>query len=383
MGWQRGMLGRVLAVVTVLAVGGCADSVLPVADGPTGQITPVPGAGGSVAGAPPVAQQLILSFTGDNILGTDANFDPATGLLGVWEANDEDPGYFYQNVRDIFLADDLTVADFEVALTRSQEKRYKGEGEVYHFAGPARIAKTLPVGGIDTVTLANNHTFDFGQRGFDDTRAALDDAGVSYFGLGDEGEGSDYDIAQVIDVRGVKIGLVGYQAWADTPEMRRKIAADFASLRERGAAVVIPFFHWGIESEHLPYEVQTGLGAYAVDEGADLVVATHPHVIQSLDVYDDTLIAYSFGNFAFGGNTNPTDKRAFILQARLNMLGDELQSVDYRVIPVRISRTEAYNDYVPTPYDGAERGQVLGFINSISPDLPRPASTRFQPVVPG
>ncbi|MFT4087706.1 MAG: CapA family protein [Gordonia sp. (in: high G+C Gram-positive bacteria)] len=322
---------------------------------------------------------LTLSWVGDNILGTDAKFGGLT-LPAAWEQSGKSPDYFFQNVRRYFDSDDLTIANFEVALTRSRTKRYKGDGEVYHFYGEPAVAKTLSANGIDVVTVANNHTFDFGQKGFDDTLAALRAAGVEYVGLGSEQEGSSYDFSLIRRVKGIGIGLHGYQTWADTPEIRTKIRSDIAALRSRGASVVIPYFHWGIESEHYPYDVQRSLARVAIDAGADAVIGTHPHVLQSLETYRGKLIAYSLGNFAFGGNTNPTDKRTVVLQTRLKVERGAVTGVDYRVVPTRLSRQEGYNDYVPTPYRGAEKAQVLAWLNQISPTMKGTVSAAFTPV---
>lgn len=182
---------------------------------------------------------------------------------------------------------------------------------------------------------------------------------------------------------GVTVGLLGYQAWLDTPELRTKVREDIATLRARGAAAVIPYFHWGIESEYLPYQVQIDLAHAAIDAGADAVIGTHPHVLQSMEIYRGRLIAYSLGNFAFGGHTNPADMRTLILQTRLTTDADgELTDVDFRVIPTRLSQTEAYNDYVPTPYTGAERDEVLAFVNELSPTLSGRVGTEFTPANP-
>ncbi|MFT4127418.1 MAG: CapA family protein [Gordonia sp. (in: high G+C Gram-positive bacteria)] len=377
---SRGVIGVVvLAVIAALAAASAATGFRsPARDFYTTL------AEGADAGpnAAPAEQELVLSFTGDNILGTDDNFSSATSLPTLWAESGRRPDYFFQSVKRFFTTDDLTVANFEVALTRRSAKRYKGEGEVYHFHGDPALARTLPAGGIDVVTVANNHTYDYGQAGFTDTLAALRAAGIEYFGTGDEGEGSSYDYDNLTTVKGVTFGFVGYQAWLDTPQMRRKLVGDIRSLRARGADVVIPFMHWGIESEHTPYGVQTALGHLAIDAGADLVVGTHPHVIQSMEIYRGKLIAYSFGNFAFGGNSNPTDKRTFILQARFHLAGTRVRGVDFRVIPTRVSRTESYNDYVPTPYPRGQAREVLAFINEISPTLRGRAANAFVPVVP-
>lgn len=324
-------------------------------------------------------ETITVSWTGDNILGTDADFGGGT-LPEVWAANNKAPDYFFRNVAKYFTKDDLTVANFEVALTSQRTERYKGDGETYHFFGEPALANTLTAGGIEAVTLANNHTFDYRQKGFDDTLAALEKAGVEYFGTGSESEGSDYDYSLIRDVKGVKIGLVGYQTWLDTPEIRKKIKSDFASLRKRGAQVVLPYFHWGIESENRPYDVQTELAQFAIDNGADAVIGTHPHVLQSMSTYKGKLIAYSLGNFSFGGNTNPSDKRTMVLQTKFNVRDGKVADSSFRVIPTRLSSVPDYNDYQPTPYTGAERSEVLGFINEISPKLNGKISTRFTPV---
>lgn len=327
-------------------------------------------------------QTITISWTGDNILGTDKDFGGNT-LPQVWAANGKAPDYFFANVKRYFDTDDLTVANFEVALTSARTERYKGEGETYHFYGDPALAKTLPAGGIDAVTLANNHTYDYLRRGFDDTTKALTNAGIEYFGTGSESEGSDYSFSLLRDVKGVKVGLVGYQAWLDTPEMRTKIRTDFAKLRARGAQVVIPYFHWGIESQYEPYDVQRELAAFAIDNGADAVIGTHPHVLQSMSTYKGKLIAYSLGNFAFGGNNNPTDKRTMVVQTKFDVRNSKVAGSAFRIIPMRLSSDPSTNNYQPTPYTGAERTEVVGFMNSISPKLNGKISTQFVNVPKG
>lgn len=348
--------------------------------------TPRPPVAASVASptsepstTPPPPRTITISWVGDNILGTDKDFGGGT-LPVLWDQAHRSPTYFFQNVRRYFDADDLTVANFEVALTRKRQERYKGEGETYHFYGDPAAAKTLSASGIDAVTVANNHTFDYGQGGFDDTVTALRTAGVDVFGTGFAGEGSHYDYRVLRDVAGVKVGLVGFQTWSDTPEIRAKIAQEFTALRRQGAQVVIPFFHWGIESEHIPYDVQTTLAHFAVDQGADAVIGTHPHVLQSMAAYRGKFIAYSLGNFAFGGNNNPSDKRTVVLQTRLKVTGNHVEQSEFRVIATRVSGNESYNDYIPTPYRGADLTQVLAFLNDISPSLHGRISTRFTTV---
>ena len=354
------------------------------AAGPATPSASTSAASSSTAAKPGGSGEVTISWVGDNILGTDPKFGGLT-LPAAWEQSGKDPDYFFQNVKKYFDDDDLTVANFEVVLTDDTSNPRPKEGdEFYHFAGDPEMAKSLPAGGIEVVTIANNHTYDYGKRGFAETTDVLDDVGVKYVGYGTPGyDGSDYDLTLIQDVKGVNVGLSSYQTWADTPEIRKKIKADMKGLRERGADVVIPYFHWGIEAVHEPYEVQMDLAKVAIDAGADAVIGTHPHVLQSMSKYKGKLIAYSLGNFSFGGNTNPTDKRTGILQTRLDVKNGKMAELDFRFIPVRLSTTDAYNDYVPTPYTDPEKTQVLDWMNQISPNLDGTISDEFTPVPTG
>lgn len=137
---------------------------------------------------------LTFSVVGDCTLGTDETFDYDTSLNAYYENYGAD--YFLQNVKDIFSADDLTIANFEGTLTDSDER----EDKTFAFKAPASYASILTGGSVEAVNTANNHSHDYGDQSFDDTLAALDDAGIVHFG---------YDETAVMDVKGIKVGLVG------------------------------------------------------------------------------------------------------------------------------------------------------------------------------
>ena len=115
---------------------------------------------------------LTLSVVGDCTLGTDETFDYDTSLNAYYENYGAD--YFLQNVKDIFSADDLTIANFEGTLTDSDER----EDKTFAFKAPASYASILTGGSVEAVNTANNHSHDYGDQSFDDTLAALDDAGI-------------------------------------------------------------------------------------------------------------------------------------------------------------------------------------------------------------
>lgn len=314
----------------------------------------------STAKADQTNAHLLLTFMGDNTIGTDPKFNAATSLPTVWAQHGNSPTYFFQNVAQYFQNDDLTIANLETTLTNTSTQKFKGTGTVFHFKGNPAIVKTLTASGIEAVTVANNHIYDYGQQGFDDTIATLKGAGVGYFG-----EGYKYTTT----VKGVKIGMLGYQGWTATTADLTKIKTDIKALRADGCQIVIPYFHWGIEKAPRPNATQTTLAHAAIDAGADMVIGSHPHVIESMEQYKGKLIAYSMSNFCFGGNSHPSDMRSFILQAALDVQDGKVAGSQFKVIPTRISSTSAYNDYQPTPYTGSEAISVLNYMNSLSPTL--------------
>jgi poly-gamma-glutamate synthesis protein (capsule biosynthesis protein) len=111
------------------------------------------------------------------------------------------------------------------------------------------------------------------------------------------------------------------------------------------------------------------LAKFSIDNGADAVIGSHPHVIQSIENYKGKLIVYSMGNFCFGGNSNPPDKRTFILQARVNIEDDKLKNFQYKIIPAMISSRNDKNDYIPTLAAGDNKANILKTLNELSTTL--------------
>lgn len=306
-----------------------------------------------------VKEEVLISAAGDSTLGTDTKFSGET-LPAVFNTTGKNYAYFYQNVYDIFSKDDYTFVNLETTFTDATAKKDKGKPPYYHFKGPKDYVNILTSGSIEGVTVANNHIYDYGQQGFNDTIEVLKGAKVDIAGEG-------YKIVK--EIKGIKFGFLGYQAWSDTKELRDKIKSDIAELKNSGCEVVIPYFHWGIEGQYKPYDVQVNIGKYAIDSGADLVLGSHPHVVQTLENYKGKLIVYSFGNFCFGGNNNPTDKRTFILQAKLNFTNGKLEQTSFKVIPCSVSSVNNKNDYRPTPMKDQNKTNLLKFLNELSPTL--------------
>ena len=297
---------------------------------------------------------LTLSVVGDCTLGTDETFDYDTGLNAYYENYGAD--YFLQNVKDIFSADDLTIANFEGTLTDSDER----EDKTFAFKAPASYASILTGGSVEAVNTANNHSHDYGDQSFDDTLAALDDAGIVHFG---------YDETAVMDVKGIKVGLVGIYELYDHLEREQQLKDNIAKVKADGAQLIVAIFHWGNETETVPDSNQTTLGRIAIDEGADLVCGHHPHVLQGIETYKGRNIVYSLGNFCFGGNSSPSDMDTMIYQQTFTIDADGVKKDNVtNIIPCSISSAayDGYNNYQPTPAEGDEATRILGKINERS-----------------
>ena len=311
---------------------------------------------------------LTLSVVGDCTLGTDETFDYDTSLNAYYE--NYGSAYFLQNVKSIFSQDDLTIANFEGTLTESDAR----EDKTFAFKGPASFTSILTDGSVEAVNTANNHSHDYGDQSYEDTMTALDAAGIVHFG---------YDKTAVMDVKGIKVGMVGIYELKDHLEREQQLKDNIAKVKADGAQLIVVIFHWGNETETVPDSNQTTLGRLAIDEGADLVCGHHPHVLQGIETYKGKNIVYSLGNFCFGGNSTPSDMDTMIYQQTFTITSEGVQADNVtNVIPCSISSAayEGYNNYQPTPAEGDEAARILAKINERSADIQTAEGTTFTAV---
>ena len=288
---------------------------------------------------------LTLSVVGDCTLGTDENFDYDTSLNAYYENYGTD--YFMANVKSIFSADDLTIANFEGTLTESTER----EDKQFAFKAPASYANILTAGSVEAVNTANNHSHDYGEESFNDTLKALDAANIIHFG---------YDETAVTEVKGVKVGLVGIYELNDHLGREEQLKQNIAKVKQDGAQLIVVIFHWGNEKEEVPDDNQRTLGHLAIDEGADLVCGHHPHVLQGIEEYKGKNIVYSLGNFCFGGNAYPSDMDTMIFQQTFTIDQNGVKDDNVtNIIPCSISSDSDYNNYQPTPAEGEEATRIM------------------------
>lgn len=300
--------------------------------------------------------EITLSAAGDCTLGTDKNFNPSTNFTAVFQQQNN-PGYFFEKVAPIFSADDLTIVNMEGTLTESDTRMDKQ----FAFKGDPSYVQILTSGSVEATNLANNHSRDYGEQSYNDTIGYIESAGIHTFG---------YDRTALLDIKGIKVGLVGIYVLADGLGREQQVKDTIAAVKEQGAQLVVVSFHWGVEKENYPNDVQKTLAHLAVDQGADLVLGHHPHVLQGIEEYNGKNIVYSLGNFCFGGNSNPSDKDTMIFQQTFTFEnGEMILDNQKKIIPCSLSSVSDRNNYQPMPLEGEEAARVLARIEEFSSGL--------------
>ena len=298
---------------------------------------------------------ITISAAGDCTLGTDEGFNYKRSFKGKYDAV-QDPAYFFQNVQPVFAQDDLTIVNMEGTLTEETTR----EPKQFAFKGDAEYAKILTAGAVEAANLANNHSFDYGKKSYEDTITAIEAEGISSFG---------YERTAVMDIKGVKVGLAGVYELAEHIDCKQDLLDNIASLKEQGAQIIIVSFHWGQEKENVPSDVQVELAHAAVDNGADLVLGHHPHVLQGIEEYKGKNIVYSLGNFCFGGNSAPSDMDTMIFQQTFTVKDGKLQEDNVtNILPCKISSAyeEGYNNYQPILAEGEQKEKIFERLSEYS-----------------
>ncbi len=275
--------------------------------------------------------EIVLAAGGDVTLG--ARLEEHLKSLAADDGTLDPYAYPFARVAHHLRAADLSVVNLEGPLTAGGKRLPKN----FNFRASPHLAAALSRAGIGAVSLANNHTMDFGPVGLEDTLAALRREGIAAFGAGATLPAARRGV--VVERRGMRIGLLGYLFLGEPSLEPREV---FAGPRRPGAAghpasaaaveamvredvprlrtaadVVVVSFHWGREKRYEPEPYQQRLGRAAIEAGAALVLGHHPHVMQGIEAYGGGLIAYSLGNFVFGGKWRPEDTDTILLKVRL------------------------------------------------------------------
>lgn len=297
---------------------------------------------------------ILLSFAGDCEMANDEYESTDYGIRFYEAVNDS--SYFFAGAIDYFENDDFTVVNCENVLSdQFLWPTDKGEGVSFWFKAPANVAKIFKDNSIEGVTISNNHTYDYGWDGYNDTREALKAAGVDY---------GDDDRIMYFEKDGYKISVICVSFYY--PEGSGYVYSLLEEAKETSDFQII-YFHGGEEAVETAEDWKIDVCRSFVDEGADLVLGSHPHVLQRREKYNGANIVYSLGNFCFGGNSYPAINRTIVYQLKLNILKKtdgtfELTDSEEKMIPFYVYTGES-NNYQPYPIEEeALKEEVLMFM---------------------
>lgn len=263
---------------------------------------------------------------------------------------------------------DLAMVNLENPLTRSTLAR---PNKQFNFKADPEAVKVLTEGGIDLVNLANNHIMDYEEPGLVETLKTLDEAGIHAIGAGQNIV--EARRPKILEVKGQRIAYFGYydadfhaaeeNKAGSNPTDNQRIAADIRAVRDQVDWVIVNY-HWGVELSDYPGDWQIDLGRYTIDQGADVVVGHHPHVLQGAEIYKGRPIVYSLGNFIFGGNSRSNYDTAIL---KVSLKQNQKMKVEFLPVEVR--------EYQARVIEGETGKQTLRHIEGISQifDQPMPS----------
>ncbi len=305
----------------------------------------------------PEDMELVITLGGDVVLGTREKWqDSPQGLPAYLEQYGLD--YPFANLTELFEDDDMTLVNLECVLKDDASNMTKNKQ--YIFRGATSYAQALVDASIEQVNLANNHVIDYQSAGEASTREALAAVGVAYSGYGD---------VYVWDYNGHKIGFGGCRetTFKQDPGV---IQRDVEQLKAAACEVILYSCHWGTEYDPKHNDLQEQMAQAAISAGVDIVIGTHPHVVQGVDAQNGTVILYSLGNLMFGGTHDMTtfDGTLARLRLRFDILG-RYQGVVVELLPVLTSSSGdlSVNNFCPVLAEGEDWTRIWDKIQADTP----------------
>ena len=297
----------------------------------------------------PVESTITLTIAGDCLLASD--FGRVSNGSFAQKALEGDWTWFLGGVSEYFASDDFSIVNLENVLTddTSLKPRDKGEGRAYWYKAPTENTKILTSSSVEFANLANNHTRDYGNKGAQDTIDAVEAAGLLY----GTNEHTEY-----LEKDGFVIAVICQGLWSES--QANAIIPRIKEAEEHSNFQIV-YYHGGTERVHQPESWRIRASRRLVDEGADLVIGNHPHVLQPREVYNGVEIIYSMGNFCFGGDRHP-ENRTILYRCYINLVDGELKATSSEIIPC-YCYTGSTNNWRPEIItDEEEKQTVLDFM---------------------
>lgn len=299
----------------------------------------------------PVVTTFTISAVGDCSLGALQTHGYAGSFYQYYDKYGEE--YFFQNFKEIFEEDDVTLVNLECVLS-DETSRVEKE---FSIKGYPEYAGILSSASIEACSLGNNHTQDYGKTSLTDTKKALEGAGILY-AFNDE-------IAYYTTADGVKVAMLSTSLFSRAKE--KYFFNGIEKAKEAGADLIIASCHWGTERVYFPSNYQRDIAHRLIDAGVDLIIGHHPHVLQGIEYYKGKVICYSLGNFCFGANRNPEDKNTLVFQQTFTWVDGVLQeNLEAKIIPSILSSKKNTNNFQPMVAEGEAAEKILNKMNEYS-----------------
>ncbi len=231
-----------------------------------------------------------------------------------------------EGIQPLIDGADIAFGNLECPISTRGKRQDKG----IEFRADPAVLEGLTYAGFDILSLANNHTGDYGDEALLDTLAYLEEAGILAVGAGETITSAHR--LQVIESNGLRVGFLAYNeipprwfaAKGDSPGSAfgdpEALRAEVTQAREE-TDVVIVSYHWGTEYTPYPTPSQRATAQALAEAGADLVIGHHPHVVQGVGYYPSTFVAFSLGNFIFDQEFSDETQEGLILRCLLDKTG--------------------------------------------------------------
>jgi poly-gamma-glutamate synthesis protein (capsule biosynthesis protein) len=298
-------------------------------------------------------------------------------LADRWAATIRKKGYDYpfRRITAELKTGDITIANLESPIARGGREF---TDKKFRFRAEQEVAGALKKSGINLVTLANNHTMDFGGQALVETMKNLESVGIAWIGAGENL--SDARKMALYTIKGKKIAFLGYSLTqpveffagrnrpGTAPGFEKIFVEDISRARQQADYVIVSF-HWGTEgkSEIQPY--QRTIAHKAIDAGADVIIGHHPHVLRGIERYKTGIVFYSLGNFAFASKGRSADTAAMV-RLRFSERKREVEILPLDVLHRRVG-------FQPQTVSGKQASGIIERLNMLSLPLNTYIQSRY------
>ncbi len=271
------------------------------------------------------------------LFGGDMMFDRNIRLA----AQDQSYQYLLQPLAELFAKQDLVVANLEGPVTNNNPVSVgtvPGSPNNYIFTFSPQVVPVLQQHKIEVVNLGNNHILNFGQDGYQQTLNYLSQGGIKYFGqIGSSVSEEEQQLSLIEEIRGYRIGFVNYNQFAQMG--LEPVLSEVKKLKKKVDLVVV-YTHWGNEYQPEANQVITNWAHQLIDQEADVIIGSHPHVVQNHEVYQGKHIYYSLGNFVFDQYFQPEVRQGLLVQLVINPSTDQLEFNTFEVKMLKTGQTK-------------------------------------------